>query len=258
MKNIDDQQIENYLRDKMPPDERRAFEDALAADPELQSRTDALRILAESIGQIARADIRKRAEAVSRKIREEEQGPEEAPPKGRAVPWRWLIGLIAVAVLLWLGYSIFFHVEPKPSIELKDNPSMQGVPPTTEPLQRGAQAPAQNLDSAGKRPPIAQAPKPPASDEEELGQSAVQPFAAGMIVVTGPDGQPTGRTIQVNQYRDTIQMYIFKDNLLEIYLPKEINLPNPLILLARDKDIYLKMADGNLLRLEPTGISVNF
>ncbi len=223
MKNIDDQQIEDYLRDKMTPDERRVFEDAMAADPELRSRTDALRGLAESIGQVAKADIRKRAEAVSRKIREEEQARGGAP-KGRGIPWGGLIGLIVVAVLFWLGYSIFFHVEPKPSIELKDNPSMQGVPPTTEPLQRGVQAPAQNQDSAGKKPRIANAPKKPLpGDEEELGRAAIQPFAAETIGVLGPDGQPTGRKIQVNQYRDTIQMYIFKDNLLEIYLPKGKN-----------------------------------
>lgn len=254
MKNIDEQQIEDYLRDKLPPDEREAFEAALAADPELRRRTAELRLLALSIRKSARADIRERAEAVSRKIRAEE----EAPPKGRSVLWSWLIGSIGVAVLLWLGYSIFFHVDPVPSNGWKNNPSIQETPPATKPIQPGVQTPVQNQNSTGKKPPIANAPKPTASDEEELGQSAVQPFASELIAVTGPAGQPTGRKIRVKQYRDPIQMYIFKDNLLEIYLPKEKNLPSPLTLQARDKDVYLKLADGKLLRLEPTGMSVNF
>ena len=106
MENIDDQQIENYLRNKMTSGERQLFEDALDANPELRRRTDELRRFSEGIRQIARAGIRRRAESVRDEIKAEEQTLHK--PASRPFPWRLVFELVLVAGLLWLGYAYFF------------------------------------------------------------------------------------------------------------------------------------------------------
>jgi len=112
MENTDITQIEAYLRGKMPPEERTQFESALATNPELRQRTDELRQFANDLREVARADLRKRVEAVRDQIKQEEavqERPPENPPSG----WIKSAMLLAVGMLLGLALGwLLFYKEP--------------------------------------------------------------------------------------------------------------------------------------------------
>lgn len=110
MENIDDQQIESYLRGKMTLEERGVFEALLATDPELRNRTEALHHMAEGIRQVARTDIRKRLEAQQDKIKQEERGG-----KGSSTNWGKSIVLLSIGMLLGLCLGWFLFRE-KPAV----------------------------------------------------------------------------------------------------------------------------------------------
>lgn len=236
MEHIEDQKIEAYIRDKMPPDERRHFETDIAADPELRRRVDELRRLAGDIRQIARADTRQRVEAIRDKFRAEEQTPEE--PRLPDKRWRWLLGGLLLAVLLWLGYLYFSPVDPKAG---------------------GGTQPAEIRDTLEQQPagPVAEGSDAP-EFSDELGQSAITPFATETVKVLDARGNPTGRTIRVEQYRDTTRLYIFRDTLLELYIPKGKELPGPTVLILRNSSLYLRVPPGKEMHLEDTNYPTPF
>lgn len=237
MEYIDDQQIEAYLRNKMTPEERRRFEDALAADSELRGRTDELRRLMENIRQMARADTRRRVEAVRDKIRSEEEGAAEEPgPPGNR--WRWLLGGVLLAGLLWLGYRYFSPAGPK---------------------EGGGTLPAGIRDTLPCKPggPIAETPAGP-EPQDELGQSAVMPYTSDTVKVLDARGKATGRTIRVDQYRDTVRLYILRGDVLELYIPPGKEIPRPVVLFERDGKVYLRLPGGGEARLEASGEALPF
>ncbi len=237
MEHTDDQQIEAYLRNKMTPEERQRFEDALAADPELRRRTDELRRLAGSVRQMARADTRRRVEAVRDKIRGEE---EESPPPGKSGYWHWLVVGLVMAGLLWLGYRYFYP----PEMEQEDK----------EPTMETREAPLQ--PPAG---PVAQTPDtPPETPADALGQSAVEPFSSDNVPVLDSRGKSTGRTIRVDQYRDSVRLYILKGNVLELYIPPGKELPRPIVLIDRGSRLYLRLSGGSEVQLNATGEALPF
>ncbi len=230
MEHIEDQKIEAYIRDKMTLEERRRFEADIAADPELRRRVDALRRLAEDIRQIARADTRRRVEATRDKITVEEQTPKE--PRLPAKRWRWFLGGLLLAGLLWLGYRYFSPVDPK---------------------EGGGTHPAGTRDTLTQQPagPVAEIPDA-AEIPDELGQSAVTPFTTETVEVLDASGNKIGRTIRVEHYRDTTRLYIFRDNILELYIPPGKDLSGPTVLTARNGRLYLRVSRGNEVHLEAT------
>ncbi|TNE53613.1 MAG: hypothetical protein EP344_14820 [Bacteroidetes bacterium] len=126
MEKIDDQHIEDYLRNKLPQEERQAFEAALAADPDLRQRTDDMRRLKDHIRQSARQDIRMRVEAIRDTIRAEEQAPPSSR-QPRSFPWRLIFELLLAAGLLWFGYQYFSQPE-EPEVQEQET---QPAPATT-------------------------------------------------------------------------------------------------------------------------------
>ena len=114
MENIDNTQIEAYLRGKMTSEERVQFEAALAADPERRQRTDELRQFANDLRGLARSDIRKRVEARRDQIKLEET-VQEPPPKKSPSGWIKTVALLAVGMLLGLALGwLLFQKEPPP------------------------------------------------------------------------------------------------------------------------------------------------
>lgn len=238
MEYIDDQQIEAYLRNKMTAEERRHFEDVLAADPELRGRTDELRRLMENIRQMARADTRRRVEAVRDKIRAEEEGAAEEPgPPGKR--WRWILGGLALAGLLWLGYRYFSPAGSKEG--------------------GGGTPPAGIRDTLPRKPngPIAETPAVPESPDE-LGQSAEAPYTSDTVKVLDAQGKATGRAIRVDQYRDTVRLYILRGDVLELYIPPWKEIPRPVVLIDRGGRVYLRLPGGGEARLEASGEALPF
>lgn len=237
MEHTDDQQIEAYLRNKMTPEERQRFEDALAADPELRRRTDELRRLAGSVRQMALADTRRRVEAVREKIRTEEK---EGAPPGKSGYWHWLVVGLILAGLVWLGYRYFYPPEmeqedKKPTMETRETPPQQPAGPV-----------ANTPDTPRKEP------------ADELGKSAVEPFSSDNVPVLDSRGKATGRTIRVDQYRDSVRLYILKGNLLELYIPPGKELPRPVVIIDREGRLYLRLPGGSEVQLQATGEAAPF
>lgn len=120
MENIDTTQIESYLRGKMTPEERSQFESALAANPELRQRTDELQQLADDLRQVARADLRKRVEAVRDQIKQEEAEQEERPPSTTLTSWKKSAALLVGGILLGLALGwLLFHKGEQAEDDLK-------------------------------------------------------------------------------------------------------------------------------------------
>lgn len=112
MENMDTTQTEDYLRGKLSPEERRQYESAMAADPELRRQTDDLRQFAEDIRQVARSDIRRRAESVRDRIKREEAESDFSPNKSPGV-LAHPIAMITIGILLGLALGwLLFHREP--------------------------------------------------------------------------------------------------------------------------------------------------
>ncbi len=113
MENNNEQQIEAYLRGKMSAAERVLFEAALLADPRLQERTKELRQFSEGVRRAARADIRKRVEALRDSIQQEESGqkhhdteaPRLLPEPKTALALGILVGLLLGLSLGWLLFK---------------------------------------------------------------------------------------------------------------------------------------------------------
>lgn len=115
MENIDIEQIESYLRGKMTSEERAQFESVLAADPELRRRTDELRQFANDLRQVARADLRKRVEAVRDQIKQEEANLKAQPKTGPNPTAMLAIGILIGTLLgLALGWMLFDKGSPPP------------------------------------------------------------------------------------------------------------------------------------------------
>ena len=119
MENIDIEQIESYLQGKMTSEERAQFESFLAADPELRRRTDELRQFANDLRQVARADLRKRVEAVRDQIKQEEANL-KVQPKTRLNHTAMLaIGILIGTLLgLVLGWLFFHKEQPIPLVPI--------------------------------------------------------------------------------------------------------------------------------------------
>ncbi|MBC7775491.1 MAG: hypothetical protein H7246_08630, partial [Phycisphaerae bacterium] len=119
MENIDIQQIESYLQGKMTLEEQRAFEVALAADPELRRRHEELRQMAKGIRQVARADIRQRVETLRDKIKQEESAPHPEPHSanlGKSAAFL-VIGLFLGLGLGWLLFNKPAITPPPPDTQ---------------------------------------------------------------------------------------------------------------------------------------------
>ena len=61
MENIDQQEIESYVRDKMSTDEKLSFEAKMAGDPELRKEVEERLLIAKGIRYAAQNDLRQRA-----------------------------------------------------------------------------------------------------------------------------------------------------------------------------------------------------
>ncbi|MBK7940044.1 MAG: hypothetical protein IPJ82_24520, partial [Lewinellaceae bacterium] len=98
----------------------------------------------------------------------------------------------------------------------------------------------------------------PGSLDDEIGQSAVKPFSSEEISLIDETGQITGRKIRVDRYWDKEQLYIFREDLLELYLLPGKDLPKPAVLIEEDGVVFLKMPDGSRLHLEMSGKEMPF
>jgi len=115
MENMDIQKTEDYLRGKLSVEERKQYESAMAADPELRRQTDDLRQFAEDIRQIARSDIRKRVESVRDSIQREEAEHDFSLKKSPEI-WTHPIAMITIGTLLGLALGwLLFDKEPPPT-----------------------------------------------------------------------------------------------------------------------------------------------
>ncbi len=127
MENIENTQIESYLRGKMTPEESAAFEAELTTNPDLLQRTDEMRQFSRDIHLLARADLRKRVEALRDQIKQEETAQELFPKKSLAA-WKKTTALLAIGLLfgLVLGW-LFFHKAP-PTIIPSDTMPIADTP----------------------------------------------------------------------------------------------------------------------------------
>lgn len=109
MKNIDNPNIDRYLRDEMSPDERLKFEAKIAIDSELQQDVEETRLLAEGIRFTAQRDTRRRAEVARDNYQQTVWLQKMRPQLGIAASIVMLVGLL-------LGYSIFSSKEKLPPV----------------------------------------------------------------------------------------------------------------------------------------------
>ncbi len=156
-------QIDDYLRDRLSPAERAAFESTLAADESLAALVRRQEQENQALEVLAERDLRVRMNAWEREV----QAPPTLQPAGGRYRQDWMRWAVAAMLVIAAGWWMIQRVTPVEEAPVAVQPDVPVTPPTTVPntttTPRTTPAPARPDRPAGTRPPkevIADAPTP--------------------------------------------------------------------------------------------------
>ena len=156
-------QIDDYLRDRLSPAERAAFESTLADDEALAALVRRQEQENQALEVLAERDLRVRMNAWERAV----QAPATLKPSGGRYRQDWMRWAVAAMLVIAAGWWMIQRVTPVAEAPVVVQPDGPVTPPTTvpktTPTPRTTPAPGRPDRRSGTRPPkevIADAPVP--------------------------------------------------------------------------------------------------
>ncbi|MBK8485536.1 MAG: hypothetical protein IPL31_14630 [Saprospiraceae bacterium] len=216
--NIDIQEVESYLHDKMTLEERQDFEARMELNETLRKEVEKTIVISKGIKHAAKNDIRQRAEAV-RNAYHSNNGFQK--PRFN---WWMVVGLFMIAGLLWFGYWYFWK----------------------------SQIAETDKTTPAKSTPII-ATQTPTNQDDSLSMTGDSPLFSKLVQFVNNDGKAIGESIQVNIFRDNSLKqihFLYQNELLNLYLPAGIEFPLPPILIGQGNDRFLKISNEEYLLIE--------